>query len=84
MESEMNETNAEPTLETGNKVTKEMLIRDLLEKDPDTAAILMGAGMGCVYCPASQYESIEEACMVHGIDADDLIEEINTYLESQA
>ncbi len=84
MEPEMNEMNTEETREAGNKVTKEMLIHDLLQKDPDTAMILMGAGMGCIYCPASQYETIEEACLVHGIDADDLIEEINTYLENQA
>ncbi len=77
------EKNNETTASAG-RITKETLLYDLLQKDPDTAEILMGAGMGCIYCPASQYETIEEACLVHGIDADDLIEEINTYLENQA
>ena len=44
----------------------------------------MGAGMGCIYCPASLYETIEQASQVHGIDPDELVEEINTFLESQA
>ena len=43
----------------------------------------MGAGMHCVGCPSSIGETIEEACMVHGMDCDDLMEEINTYLATQ-
>jgi hybrid cluster-associated redox disulfide protein len=77
------EKNNETTASAG-RITKETLLYDLLQKDPDTAEILMGAGMGCIYCPASLYETIEQACQVHGIDADDLVEEINTFLDSQA
>ena len=59
------------------KVTKNMLIGQLLQIDPNIAAILMRAGMHCLGCPSSQMESLEEAAMVHGIDADLLVEKIN-------
>ncbi|MBO4411443.1 MAG: DUF1858 domain-containing protein [Lachnospiraceae bacterium] len=65
-------------------ITKEIIIGDLLRLDPTTAPILMAAGMHCLGCPSAQGESLEMACMVHGIDVDDLVEELNTYLESKA
>ena len=64
------------------EVTKDMLIGEILKKDQTIAAILMASGMHCVGCPASQGESLEEAAMVHGIDPDMLIEEIQNYLQS--
>lgn len=63
-----------------SKVTKETLIGEVLAMNMDIAEILMNAGMHCVGCPASQGESIEEACMVHGMDADSLIKDINEFL----
>ena len=66
------------------QVTKDMLIGELLQLDIDTAQILMGAGMHCVGCPSSQMESLEEAAMVHGIDADLLIAKINALLAAEA
>ena len=81
MEPEMNNTEGKSL---AYRVTKDTLLYDLLQREPDAAEILQGAGMGCIYCPASLYESIELACQVHGIDADDLVEEINMYLESLA
>ncbi len=63
------------------KVTKETLIGEALAMNMDIAEILMNAGMHCVGCPASQGESIEEACMVHGMDADALLKDINDFLE---
>lgn len=65
------------------KVTKETMIGELLQIDADIAPILFGIGMHCLGCPASQMETIEEAASVHGVDADDLVEEINSFLESQ-
>ena len=62
------------------KITKETRIGDMLMEDMGIAAILMGAGMHCVGCPASQAERLEEACMVHGMDVDSLLAEINKYL----
>lgn len=52
-------------------------IGELLEKTPEKAEILLNAGMHCLGCPASQAETIEEACEVHGIDVEELLEEIN-------
>ena len=52
-------------------------IGELLETAPEKAEILIEAGMHCLGCPASQAETIEEACEVHGIDVDDLLEKIN-------
>ena len=59
------------------KIEKTITIGELLEKYPEKADILLEAGMHCLGCPASQAETIEEACMVHGIDVDDLIKELN-------
>lgn len=62
------------------QVTKETLIGEALMMDMGIATVLMESGMHCVGCPAAQGESIEEACVVHGMDAEELIEKINTYL----
>lgn len=62
------------------KVTKETLIGQLLAIDPNIAVILMRAGMHCIGCPSSQMESLEEAAMVHGMDADILVQQINDFL----
>ena len=62
------------------QVTKDTLIGEAQMINMDIANILMEAGMHCVGCPSAQGESIEEACMVHGIDADALIEKINEFL----
>ena len=59
------------------KIEKTMTIGELLEVAPEKAEILLAAGMHCLGCPASQMETIEEACGVHGIDADELIEQLN-------
>lgn len=66
-----------------SRITKETLIGDAIRIDAGIVPILMGAGMHCVGCPSAQGESIEEAAMVHGIDVDDLMEEINTYMASR-
>lgn len=62
------------------QVTKDMLIGQLLALNPNIAAILMRAGMHCIGCPSSQMESLEEAAMVHGMDADLLVQQINDFL----
>ena len=59
------------------EIKKTTLIGELLEKYPKKAQILLEAGMHCLGCPASQAESLEEACMVHGIDIDELLNELN-------
>ena len=62
------------------QVTKDTLIGEALEMNRNIAPILMGIGMHCLGCPASQAESIGEACMVHGIDPDELVKKINDFL----
>ena len=59
------------------KIEKTMTIGELLEQAPEKAELLLNAGMHCLGCPASQAETIEEACMVHGIDVDELIKTLN-------
>ena len=66
------------------KVNKTTMIGELLQIDADVSPILLNIGMHCLGCPSSQMETIEEAAMVHGVDADDLVEEINTFLDSKA
>ena len=62
------------------KVTKDMLNGQLLQVDANIAPILMRAGMHCLGCPSSQMESLEEAAMVHGLDVDVLVNQINDFL----
>ena len=59
------------------KIEKNMTIGELLKVAPEKAEILIEAGMHCLGCPASQAETIEEACMVHGIDVNELVEKLN-------
>ena len=60
------------------QITKETLIGEALQVDMEKVApILMDMGMHCLGCPASQGESIQEACMVHGVDADEIVAKIN-------
>lgn len=65
-------------------VTKDMRIGDLLQMNEMIAPFLMQNGMGCVYCPASLSETLDEACMVHGIDSDMLIADLNDVLREYA
>ena len=62
------------------EVTKESIIGDVLDYAPETAQFFFAIGMHCLGCPSARGESIEDACAVHGTDADALVEEINKYL----
>lgn len=59
------------------EITKDMIIAELIREKPEAVEILMNFGLGCVGCPASQMESIEEAAMVHGLDLDGLLKALN-------
>ena len=65
------------------KVTKDTMIGELLQIDEGVAPILLNIGMHCLGCPSSQMEAIEQAAMVHGIDSEMLVDEINSFLESR-
>ena len=63
-------------------VTKNTLIGDILDFDVETAKFFFEIGMHCLGCPHSRGESIEDACKVHGTDADALVAKINAFLEA--
>ncbi len=56
---------------------KDTLIGEILEKAPEKADILIEIGMHCLGCPSSQMETLEEACEVHGIDVNEVLEKLN-------
>lgn len=58
-------------------ITGDTKIGELLEIAPDKASILMEAGMHCLGCPASQAETIAQACDVHGIDVEEILNKLN-------
>ena len=65
------------------KIEKDTIIGEVLDIAPQSAPLFFAIGMHCLGCPASRGESIEDACAVHGTDADALIEQINTFLASK-
>jgi hybrid cluster-associated redox disulfide protein len=64
------------------RITKDMVIGDIIKTDPGVIKYLMNAGMHCAGCPSAQHETLEEAVAVHGADLDSLVDEINAYLEA--
>ena len=58
-------------------ITKDTIIGQILDIAPETAPIFLSIGMHCLGCPASRGETIEQACMVHGVDADELLAKLN-------
>ena len=65
------------------QITKQTTMGEMLAYDRGIAMVLMQAGMHCIGCPSSIHESLEEACMVHGIDCDEVLANIQKYLESK-
>lgn len=65
------------------KITKDMIISDVLKVDADLAPFFFAIGMHCLGCPSASGETIEEACMVHNTDCDELIEKMNEFLENK-
>lgn len=65
------------------KITKDTIIMDVLQKVPEAANLFLGIGMHCLGCPSASGESIEQACMVHGADADELVAKINELIEAK-
>ncbi len=65
------------------KVTKDMIIADVLALDSGTAEFFFAIGMHCLGCPSASGESIEDACAIHGADADELIDQLNEYLSNK-
>ncbi len=63
-------------------VTKDTIIGDVILADEGVAPILMSAGLHCLGCALASGETIEEACVVHGLDCDELVNNINDYFQS--
>ena len=61
-------------------ITKDTIIGDILNIAPQTAPLFLSIGMHCLGCPASRGETVEQACMVHGVDADDLLAKVNAMI----
>lgn len=63
------------------KITKDMIIGEILDMDRTTAPFFLEMGMHCLGCPSARGETLEQACAVHGVDADEMVAKINAYLE---
>ena len=66
------------------EITKDTIIGDILDIAPQTAPIFFSIGMHCLGCPSSRGETVEEACMVHGVDADEFLDALNAFLGESA
>ncbi len=66
------------------RITRDMLVGQIVMQYPRAADFLMSCGMGCIFCPSAQMESLEQAAMVHGLDADDICDALNDVLSSEA
>ncbi len=64
-------------------IDKDMLIGDILDADRETAKFFFDMGMHCLGCPSARGETLEMACAVHGVDVDEMVENINAFLASK-
>ena len=64
-------------------ITKEMTIGEILRTDEGLVPILLETGMHCLGCPSAQAESLEDACMVHGTDVEQIVAKMNSYLAAK-
>ena len=64
------------------QITKDTIIGDILDIAPETAPIFLSIGMHCLGCPSSRGETVEQACMVHGVDADAFLAQVNRFIEA--
>ena len=65
------------------EITKNTIIGDILDMDSSTAPYFLEMGMHCLGCPASRGETGEQACMVHGVDADALVSKLNEHIQGK-
>lgn len=64
-------------------VTKDTIIGDILDMDKTTAPFFMEMGMHCLGCPASRGETLEQACMVHGVDPEEMVKKLKAHMEGK-
>ena len=63
------------------KITKDTIVGDILDLAPEAAPLFLEIGMHCLGCPSARGETVEMACAVHGVDADELVEKLNKLLD---
>jgi hybrid cluster-associated redox disulfide protein len=66
------------------KITKNTLFSEVIEQHPEAAGVLLESGMHCVGCPMSTGETVEQGALMHGLDPDKLVKEMNKRIEKQA
>ena len=64
------------------QITKDTIIGDILDVAPQTAPVFLSIGMHCLGCPSSRGETVEQACMVHGVDVNELLAKVNGAISS--
>ena len=64
------------------KIEKSTIIGDVLDIAPETAPLFQARGLHCLGCPSARGETVEEACKVHGVNADDFLKQVNHFLEA--
>lgn len=62
------------------KVTRDTIIGEIMDHDETTAKYFTEMGMHCLYCPSSRGETLEQACEVHGVDVESMIEKLNAHI----
>ncbi|MBE6814508.1 MAG: DUF1858 domain-containing protein [Ruminococcaceae bacterium] len=62
------------------QISKDTVIGTILDSAPETAPFFLEMGMHCLGCPSARSETVAQACMVHGVNADDLVSKINAFL----
>lgn len=65
-------------------IEKQTIIGSILDVAPQVAPMFMAIGMHCLGCPSARSETVEEACMVHGVDCEEFLERINAYIEASS
>lgn len=63
-----------------NAITKDTVIGEILDMDASTAPIFLEMGMHCLGCPSARGESLEQACAVHGLDVDEIVQKLNDHM----
>lgn len=73
-------TDEEILMDSKKPITSDQIVRDIILAHPDAAEVLMRIGMGCISCPAALMESLGDACMVHGLDGEEVCKYLNQEL----
>ena len=65
------------------KINKTIPLMELMQKHPEAAEVLFSRGLGCIGCPAAMMETLEQGCLAHGIDPDEVVKEINKKIKKK-